>query len=192
VFKYNVLVQVCRELGVVTPEDPYVLWPDGGLTIAPIFTLYDYSFRPKTVPLDRAVAWAAESGVVCNDELLLHPDPFPSREAWCAARLRYTESRLRKAAAAGPLLLLTHYPLRRDLVRLPRIPRFSIWCGSEQTADWHTRFGVQQVVYGHLHIRATDVVDGTRFDEVSLGYPRQWDAGRGVAGYLREIRPNSG
>jgi 3',5'-cyclic AMP phosphodiesterase CpdA len=190
VFKYNVLVQLCRELGVVTPEDPYVYWPEGNMTIAPIFTLYDYSFRPNTVPFEEAVAWAAASNIVCNDEYLLHPDPFASRQAWCAARLRYTETRLTKAAAGGSLLLLNHYPLRRELVRLRRIPRFSIWCGSEETADWHTRFGARQVVSGHLHIRTTDEIDGVQFDEVSLGYPGQWNVANGVTHYLREIRPN--
>jgi hypothetical protein len=30
------------------------------------------------------------------------------------------------------------------------------------------------VVYGHLHIRRTTQYDGVRFEEVSLGYPREW------------------
>jgi hypothetical protein len=36
-------------------------------------------------------------------------------------------------------------------------------------------------------VRRTDWRDGTRFEEVSLGYPGQWDRARGVAGYFREI-----
>ena len=36
-------------------------------------------------------------------------------------------------------------------------------------------------------MRRTDWRDGTRFEEVSLGYPRQWDPAKGVADYLREI-----
>jgi hypothetical protein len=43
------------------------------------------------------------------------------------------------------------------------------------------------VVTGHLHTRRTDIVDGTRFEEVSLGYPRQWDHSRGCVGYLRTV-----
>ena len=194
VFKYNQMVAVCRQLGVLTPEDPYCLWPGPGgpMRIAPIFTLYDYSFRPNHVPLDQAVAWAVETGVLCADESLLHPDPFPSRQAWCAARCRYTEQRLSKAAALGaPLLLVTHFPLRPDLARLRHIPRFSIWCGTRLTEEWHTRFPVVGVVFGHTHIRATHIVNHVRFEEVSLGYPGQWDARRGIAGYLREIQPVS-
>jgi hypothetical protein len=64
--------------------------------------------------------------------------------------------------------------LREDLAKLPRIPRFSIWCGTRRTEDWHLRFNATVVVSGHLHIRSTSHRDGVRFEEVSLGYPRQW------------------
>lgn len=41
--------------------------------------------------------------------------------------------------------------------------------------------------------RRTDHIDGVRFEEVSLGYPRQWEAartsGRDINGMLREILP---
>src|SRR5258706_15409541 len=42
--RYRHLVDMCRALGVVTPEDPYPAWqgPDGGVTVAPLFVLYDY------------------------------------------------------------------------------------------------------------------------------------------------------
>lgn len=187
VFKYNQMVAVCRELGVLTPEDPFVCWPGsaGPVHLALTFTLYDYSFRPDDVPADRAVAWALATRVLCNDEFLLHPDPFPSREEWCAARCRYTEARLARAADAGPLLLINHYPLHRSLARLPRIPRFSIWSGTRRTEAWHTRYPVRAAVYGHLHIRNQTLLDGVPFSEVSLGYPDQWQAERGIAGYLR-------
>ena len=46
--RYRHLVEVCRGLGVVTPEDPYPIWPgeDGPVVVVPLFVLYDYSFRP--------------------------------------------------------------------------------------------------------------------------------------------------
>jgi len=44
-------------------------------------------------------------------------------------------------------------------------------------------------VSGHLHVRRTDWRDGTRFEEVSLGYARQWHAARGLAAYLRDVTP---
>ena len=40
---------------------------------------------------------------------------------------------------------------------------------------------------GHLHIRGTSWIDGVPFQEVSLGYPHQWDPGRGVGAYLHDV-----
>jgi len=191
---YRRYVEVCREHGVTTPEDPYPLWPGPGprCRVAPLFTLYDYSFRPPEVPAERAVEWAVESGVLCVDERLLHPDPHPSRAAWCAARCAATEPRLAAAAAEGPLVLAGHWPLREDLLTLGRVPRFSIWCGTRRTADWHLRFRAHAVVYGHLHVPRTTWRDGVRFEEVSLGYPRDWPVEGGIEPRLREILPGPG
>jgi 3',5'-cyclic AMP phosphodiesterase CpdA len=189
--RYRSLVDLCRARGVLTPEDPYVDWPgEGGhAVLAPLFLLYDYTFRPDDVPLSGAVAWARSDGVLCTDEHFLYADPYPSREAWCASRVAEAEKRLAEAARRGPLVLINHWPLRRDLVRLRRIPRFSIWCGTRRTEDWHLRFGARVVVSGHLHVRATDWRDGVRFEEISLGYPDHWRGERGATGYLREILP---
>jgi 3',5'-cyclic AMP phosphodiesterase CpdA len=155
--KYERLVEICREFGVLTPEDPYVTWPGEGerCILAPTFVLYDYTFRPDAIPVAEAVEWAAEENLLCSDEVLLHPDPFPTKPAWCHERVRLTEPRLAEAARQGPLVIVNHFPLRQDLAVLPRIPRFSIWCGTRLTEDWHVRYRAQAVVYGHLHIRAT-------------------------------------
>ena len=59
-----------------------------------------------------------------------------------------------------------------------RHPEFAQWCGTERTADWHLRYRAAAVVYGHLHIPRTTWYDGVRFEEVSLGYPREWRAPR--------------
>ncbi|GAB4197015.1 MAG: metallophosphoesterase [Sandaracinaceae bacterium] len=194
--RYERLVACCRAHGVLTPEDEYVEWPHARLAvhgaerpvaIAPLFTLYDYSFGPEGMRPDAVRAWAAEGGILASDEALLHPDPYPSREAWCAARIEYTETRLEARARTHHLVLVSHWPLRRDLVRLGRVPRYAPWCGTTRTENWHRRFDAAVVVSGHLHVRATDVRDGVRFEEVSLGYPRDWDRERGVASYLRRI-----
>ncbi|RMZ83076.1 hypothetical protein DV738_g1416, partial [Chaetothyriales sp. CBS 135597] len=194
--KYNECVRVANEYGVITPEDEYVRWDgDGGpCIVAPIFTLYDYSFRPDSVKREDALDWAAETDVMATDEVLLHPDPYPSRDAWCTALVNRTSARLEKAAALGlPLIIANHWPLRQDLVKLVRIPRFSLWCGTKLTEDWHTRFNAKVVVSGHLHIRRTDHIDYVRFEEVSLGYPKQWEAaramGKDINDLLREILP---
>jgi hypothetical protein len=189
--KYDRLVAICRERGVLTPEDPYARWPpstdDAPIVLAPLFLLYDYTFAPDEIPADRAVAWAAESGIVCVDEARLDPAPHPSRAAWCAARCDATRARLAALPAHARTVLINHFPLRREHAELRMIPRFTVWCGTRATHDWHVRFRAVAVVSGHLHIRATRYLDGVRFDEVSLGYPSQWDRDRGVGHYLRPI-----
>jgi len=190
--KYLRQVAICREYGVLTPEDPYVVWPGEGprCLLAPLFLLYDYSFRPDDIPPERAIEWAAEDNLLCSDEVLLHSDPYPTKPEWCAALCAAAEPRLVEAAARAPLILINHFPLRQDLAVLPRIPRFSIWCGTRLTEDWHIRFRAEAVIYGHLHIRATHYRDGVRFEEVSLGYPQNYDPNRGIEPYLRQILPH--
>jgi predicted phosphodiesterase len=190
--RYDALVALCRASGVLTPDDPYVEFPGApGTVIAPIFALYDYSFRPPDVPADEAVAWAREAGVVCGDERRLDPSPFSDRAAWCAARCAITEARLDALPSGSHTVLVSHWPLRYDLARPPRIPRFSIWCGTTRTENWATRYRARVVVSGHLHLRTTLVRHGVRFEEVSLGYPRDWHRDRGIDWYLREILPGT-
>ncbi len=190
--RYDAMVDLCRAHGVITPEDPYETWPgDGSTVIAPIFTLYDYSFRPADVAGADAVPWARESGVLCSDERLLSPDPFPSRAAWCHERVRATRARLDAIPDDRPTVLVSHFPLRYDLARPPRIPRFSIWCGTSLTEDWGKRYRASVLVSGHLHLRSTLIRDGIRCEEVSLGYPREWNRARAFDSFLREILPSS-
>ncbi|MFA5909570.1 MAG: metallophosphoesterase [Vicinamibacterales bacterium] len=186
---YQRLVALCRKHGVLTPEDPYARWPgDGPLrAIVPTFLLFDYSFRPDHITREDAVAWAAASGVRSADEDLLAPDPYPTCDEWCAARVAATESRLDALPPDARLIVANHYPLRRDLAVLPRIPRFSIWCGTMRTNDWHRRYNFEAVVSGHLHMRSSREIDGVKFEEVSLGYPKQWNQSRGLEHYLRRI-----
>lgn len=190
--RYQHLVALCRSLGVVTPEDPYPVWEgEGGrATVAPLFLLYDYTFRPEgTATKEAALALAYQRGVVCTDEALLHPDPYPSREAWCHARVAVTRARLAERDPQLPTVLVNHYPLVREPTRILWLPEFALWCGTERTADWHVRFDATAVVYGHLHVPRTTWYDGVRFEEVSLGYPREWRR-RGTAPRpLRQILP---
>ncbi|WP_433700938.1 metallophosphoesterase family protein [Nocardiopsis sp. CA-288880] len=175
--RYLHLVEALRGLGVHTPEDPYPVWPgpDGPVVVAPLFVLYDYTFRPEGARTkEEALAVAHASGVVCTDEYLLHPDPHPSRDEWCRARLDYTRKRLDALDPETPTVLVNHFPLVREPTRVLHYPEFAQWCGTEATADWHTRYRARAVVYGHLHIPRTIVVDGVPHIEVSLGYPREW------------------
>jgi 3',5'-cyclic AMP phosphodiesterase CpdA len=189
--RYHHLVDICRGLGVLTPEDPYPVWtgPGGPAVVAALLVLYDYSFRPAgatTAAEGLAMAFAAD--IVCTDEFLLHPDPYPSRADWCRARLAYTEDRLAACDPGLPTVLVNHYPLVRFPTQVLRHPEFVQWCGTEGTADWHRLFRAAAVVYGHLHIPRTTWHDGVRFDEVSLGYPREWTR-RAPTEPLRQILP---
>lgn len=175
--RYRALVDMCRENGVHTPEDEYPVFAsaEGPVTVAPLFLLYDYSFRaPGTNSKEESLRKAYETGVVCTDETMLHADPYPDRESWCRARVSATERRL---AALGPqarTVLVNHWPLLRAPTDALWYPEFAQWCGTELTAGWHSRFNAVAAVYGHLHIPRITYHDGVRFEEVSLGYPREW------------------
>ncbi|MGK5445062.1 metallophosphoesterase family protein [Micromonospora sp. URMC 105] len=192
VARYEHLVRRCRELGVLTPEDPYPVWRGAGgpVLVAPLFLLYDYSWRPEGFDSrEAALAEAYRTGIVCTDEFLLHPDPYASRHEWCAARVAETARRLAAREPDLPTVLVNHWPLVREPTRVLRYPIFAQWCGTEATADWHRRFDAAAVVYGHLHIPRTTWHDGVRFEEVSVGYPREWRR-RGVPpGQVRRILP---
>jgi 3',5'-cyclic AMP phosphodiesterase CpdA len=193
--RYREWLRICRENGVLTPEDPFPVWQgetrwDAPTVIAPLFLLYDYSFRPPDVPMDGLRAWAREHQSVCSDEIYLNPEPHASRQAWCAALVKAAEERLMQEIPAGArTVLVNHWPLTQEVIYIPRVPRFAAWCGTTLTADWHTRFNAAVAVSGHLHTRRTDMIDGTRFEEVSLGYPRHWNREAGIGYYLREILP---
>ncbi|GGO90960.1 metallophosphoesterase [Wenjunlia tyrosinilytica] len=194
--RYRHLVEVARGHGALTPEDPYAVWdgPGGPAVIAPLFVLYDYTFRTDTAAdKTESLAQAYKAGVVCSDEFLLHPDPYPSRDAWCKARLKETEQRLDEACGSGiPSILVNHYPLVREPTRILHHPEFAQWCGTVRTADWHVRYHAKTVVYGHLHIPRTTWYDGVRFEEVSVGYPREWKRPSHPRTGLRQILPMPG
>ena len=188
--RYEELVAICRARNVLTPEDPYAAWPGmPDVVIVPMFLLFDYSFRPADVAIDEAVRWARETGVVSGDEQMIDPAPFASLPEWCHARCDATETRLDALPANARTILINHWPLRYDLARPPRVPRFSVWSGTTRTEEWPRRYRALAVVCGHMHLRTTLWRHGVRHEEVSLGYPRDWRVERGIEWYLREILP---
>lgn len=193
--RYRKLVAICRDLGVVTPEDPYPVWegPGGAVTIVPLFLLYDYTFLPDgALTVQQGLARGYQTGIVCTDEFLLHPDPYPSREAWCQARVEASERRLDGLDLAIPVVFVTHFPLIREPTRALRYQQFAQWCGTTRTRDWHVRYNAAAVVYGHLHIPRVTWHDGVRFEEVSMGYPREWGRRTALPGVPRQILPEPG
>ena len=199
--RYRHLVDLCRGLDVLTPDDPFPVWegPGGPAVVAPLFLLYDYTYLPTGARTpEEGLAAAHAAGVVCTDEHLLHPDPHPSRPAWCAARVAESRRRLDALDPDLPTVLVNHWPLTPLPTRVLRHPEFSIWCGTTASADWHVRYRAVAVVYGHLHIPRVTVEDGVRFVEASLGYPREWKArsarfGTSVSAVLpRQVLPAPG
>jgi 3',5'-cyclic AMP phosphodiesterase CpdA len=190
--RYRYLVELCRDLDVVTPEDPYPVWhgPGGPAVLAPLFLLYDYTFLPRGVDTkDEGLALARRRRAVATDEHLLSHEPYTSREQWCAERVELTRARLDSLDPDVPVVLINHFPLVRASTAALLPPEFAMWCGTERTADWHRRYRVACVVYGHLHMRRTEFHDGVRFEEVSVGYPREWRR-RGLPDpLLRRILP---
>ncbi|MBO9533862.1 MAG: metallophosphoesterase [Solirubrobacteraceae bacterium] len=176
--RYDRYVERLRAVGVDTPDDPYPRWegPGGPAIVAPLFTLYDYGFGATRFGATAAerLERAKAGRVVAVDEYLLDPAPFPSREAWCAARVAATSARLDALDPSLPTVLVSHWPLHEHPTEILRHPEFSLWCGTPRTADWHERYRALAVVYGHLHIPRRTTLGATRFEEVSLGYPREW------------------
>jgi hypothetical protein len=189
--RYEHLVEVCRSLGVLTPEDEWPVF--AGHLVCPMFLLYDYSWRvrPDMAALSTADALdvAREAGVVCTDEFLMASRPHAGPAAWCAARLAETRRRLAARPAGMPTVLVNHWPLTELPLRVLRYPEFSLWCGTTETARWHVEYDASVVVYGHLHVPRTTWEDGVRFEEVSVGYPREWQRHDMLRGPLRRILP---
>lgn len=190
--RYEYLVRRCREIGVYTPEDEYPVWEHGPYprTIVPLFLLYDYSWRTPeahAVPLTEALSQARAASVVCTDEYFLHPEPYAGRAQWCARRLEITEQRLVRLPSDRRTILLSHWPLHRHPTEPLYWPEFAMWCGTQETTDWHLRYCADIAVYGHLHIPRTTYQDGVRFEEVSLGYPREWRKRTRGAVALRKV-----
>lgn len=160
--RYRSIVGQLRAIGVVTPEDPYPVF--GGVTICPLFTLYDYSFRPLGLSAKQAIARAK---VKLDDELAIAP--YVDIEQWCAERLEYTEERL--TATKGEKILINHWPLVVEPTRRLIEQDIALWCGSVSTRDWAVKYHALMVIHGHLHIPAETRVDGISHIDVSLGYP---------------------
>ncbi len=155
---------------------PYPQWtgPGGPAIVAPVFTLYDYGFAAQLgATTDERLARAKAARVVAIDEYMLDPEPYSSRAAWCAARVAATQARLdaldpasRRCSSATGTPRAPHGD--------PPPPRVRALVRHARTADWHERYRALAVVYGHLHIPRRTTLGGTRFEEVSLGYPREW------------------
>lgn len=111
--RYDYLVTMCREIGVITPEDPFPVWEgeDGPVTLVPMFLLYDYTFLPDgATTKEEGLAIAREKNVVATDEFLLSSEPYGTRDAWCRNRVETTKARLDALPAGTRTVLINHFP----------------------------------------------------------------------------------
>ncbi|GGG69565.1 serine/threonine protein phosphatase [Corynebacterium pelargi] len=166
--KYEELVRGCRELGVLTPEDPFARF--GDVTVVPLFTLYDYSLRPKGTTVEQALHAAKRKEVMFSDELFIAP--FVDIRGWCWERLSYSVNRVGRVE--GPTVLMNHWPLEPQLAQALGVPEMAMWCGTKHTKGWAERYNARAVVYGHLHLPSRTTIAGVPHIEASLGYPKQW------------------
>ena len=163
--RYFRLVELLREVGVDTPEDDYPVF--GDVTVAPLFTLYDYSFRPPGLSVPEALEGARKAHAMLDDELFIAP--YVDIPAWCAERVAYSRERL--SSIEGPTLLVNHWPLVVEpTLRLAK-QEMALWCGTAATRDLPVEHDAVGVIHGHLHMPEEIRVDGVPHFDVSLGYP---------------------
>lgn len=165
--KYDAVIATAQRLGVLTPEDPFPTF--AGRTVAPLFTLYDHSWRDSSKTPTAALAAARDKGIVLMDDFAIAP--YEDIVLWCRERLRYSVRRL--AAVEGPTILVNHWPLVRETMVNVKHKEIGLWSGTRHTQEWPQRYEADVVVYGHLHIPVEFSLGNVTHTEVSLGYPRE-------------------
>ena len=191
--RYDYLVNMCDELGVVEPRasvpglDRARRSGDHRAAVPALRLLVPAERarrrRPRGWP-SRGNATSCAPTSSCSRR-----SPYPTREAWCHERVAATRKRLDDLDWMNPTVLVNHFPMVRQPCDALFLPEFSLWCGTTETADWHTRYNAVCSVYGHLHIPRTTWYDDIRFEEVSVGYPREWRR-RKPYSWLRQILPD--
>ena len=116
--RYLSLVAACRRLGVLTPEDPYAVWPgpDGPVTLAPLFLLEEDTSRAEHAgSVEAELVETVHFGDVCAGGLTRHRGGCPCYAAWRTARVEVTERRLNACDPTLPTVLISHFPLMCEL-----------------------------------------------------------------------------
>jgi len=115
--RYDYLVNMCDELGVVSPEHPFPVWTEAGWSgndravVPALRLLVPAAGRDHQ---SRGLAIARERNVVCTDEFVLSSEPYPTREAWCHERVAATRKRLDDLDWMNPTVLVNHFPMVRQ------------------------------------------------------------------------------
>ena len=128
--RYQQLVASAAATVCSRPEDPYPRWPGEGRHRACWRRCSCSTTTPSgrtRRPQDEALEWAPEDGRdVHRRGRCSTRTPTPPGQAWCRARVERDPRAAGGAArATARTILINHFPLRYEHVRLPRIPRFS-------------------------------------------------------------------
>ena len=142
--RYDYLVNMCDEMGIITPEHPFPVWTERGRpgdhrADVPAVRLHLPAAgaprpRPRGWPSPGNATWSAPTSSCCR------PSPTPPATPGAATGCPLPASGSRTSTGWTPTVLVNHFPLVREPCDAMFYPEFALWCGTTATADWHTRY----------------------------------------------------
>ncbi|MBZ2140110.1 metallophosphoesterase [Streptococcus gordonii] len=128
---------------------------------------YDYSFVPEK---------SKEEHLITKNNFWI--DRRLDRELDDPSITAHSLLQLEKLLASldGPIIIALHFvPHQEFLYDHPYFQRFNAFLGSQAFHQLFVKYGVKDVVFGHLHHRHhSRVIDGVRYHMRPLGYVREW------------------
>ena len=128
---------------------------------------YDYSFVPEK---------SKEEHLITKNNFWF--DRRLDRELDDPSLTAHSLLQLEKLLASldGPIIIALHFVPHQDfLYDHPYFQRFNAFLGSQAFHQLFVKYGVKDVVFGHLHHRHySRVIDGVRYHMRPLGYIREW------------------
>ena len=128
---------------------------------------YDYSFVPEK---------SKEEHLITKNNFWF--DRRLDRELDDPSLTAHSLLQLEKLLASldGPIIIALHFVPHQDfLYDHPYFQRFNAFLGSQAFHQLFVKYGVKDVIFGHLHHRHhSRVIDGVRYHMRPLGYIREW------------------
>lgn len=128
---------------------------------------YDYSFVPEK---------SKEEHLITKNNFWF--DRRLDRELDDPSLTAHSLLQLEKLLASldGPIIIALHFvPHQGFLYDHPYFQRFNAFLGSQAFHQLFVKYGVKDVIFGHLHHRHhSRVIDGVRYHMRPLGYIREW------------------
>ena len=128
---------------------------------------YDYSFVPEK---------SKEEHLITKNNFWF--DRRLDRELDDPSLTAHSLLQLEKLLASldGPIIIALHFVPHQDfLYDHPYFQRFNAFLGSQAFHQLFVKYGVKDVIFGHLHHRHhSRVIDGIRYHMRPLGYIREW------------------